>query len=588
MPFLPDIILKPTGPFNHLKTFLTTGCDFYTLMRMREGTPEQKGLFQLPAPFSFTPSPFGSKVINYALIGIILIALLLRLLYFNENPPALNQDEAMHGYNAFSIIRTQKDHRGYFLPPQMHGFGNIGIVSPLYTYLTAPVVGMFGLNETTTRIVALLINCALIPVIFFLVKRLFHNNIIALFSSIFLILNPWHFHYSRIGHEATLCPFFYFLIILLFYLILQEEKYKNLFPLAGLVLGLSLYTYQVAWVMSPIIVIFLCILFWKKAIKQYKELIAAFAIACVIALPIFWMYGISPEPSMESRLDSVSLFNKPDGFRSILENYLIFFSQSFLFLKGDTHIWTLPGNAQRYGMFHPFIIIFMFAGTIYLIFHFIAQKKKRREIILIIGLLFLYPLPAAATEPIGWSLRAYTLVPVFHIIGGIGCWALIKNLSAFRFNRILQYIILGCAALFVFFQSTFFFINYYTIYPRFPESFGAYQYGMKEVGEYIRENGARYQSIYVTRDYVNQPFIYILFYTRYDPARYQSIEKDWNPGEWGAVNGFDKFYFRIEEEMPLDIPNTLYVTRWKKVLKGKHLLKTITDPLGDVQFRIWE
>jgi 4-amino-4-deoxy-L-arabinose transferase-like glycosyltransferase len=571
-----------------LDYFLTTGCDFYTLMRMQKSVSEQKELFELPTPLSFTPSPFQSKIINYALIAIIPIALFLRLLFFNENPPALNQDEAMHGYNAYSIVRTLKDHRGYFLPPQVHGFGNIGIVSPLYTYLTAPFVGIFGLNETTTRIVALLFNCALIPVIFFLVNRLFRNKIIALFSSVLLILNPWHVHYSRIGHEATLCPFFYFLIILIFYCMLKQEKYKNLFPLAGLILGLSLYTYQVAWVMSPMIVIFLCILFWKESIKRYKELIAAFAIACIIALPLFWMYAISPEPSMESRLDSVSLFNKPDGLHLIIENYLLFFSQSFLFLKGDTHIWTLPGNAQRYGMFHPFIIVLMFAGIIYCVLHSIAKKEMRGEIILTIGLLFLYPLPASATEPLGWSLRAYTLVPVFHIIGGIGCWALINNASSFRLSRFFQYIILGGVCVYLFFQSTLFFINYYTVYPRFPENFGAYQYGMKEVSEYIRENGERYRRIYVTRDYVNQPFIYILFYTGYDPARYQSIEKDWNPGEWGAVNGFDRFYFRIDEEMPLDIPNTLYVTRWENVLDGKHLLETITDPQGDIQFRIWE
>lgn len=558
---------------------------------MIETDRNKKNHILLFSDLSFSPSKEQSKIIYIVLLIIIIISFFLRIFFFNQNPPALNQDEAMHGVNAYSVSRTLKDHRGFFLPAQMHGFGNIGIVSSLYTYLTVPFVGLFGLSETTTRLVALFINLALLPVVFFLASNLFKNRIIGLLAAGLLGLNPWHLHYSRIAHEATLGPFFYMLLCLLLYLILTKVKYKKLFPLAGVVLGLSFYTYQAAWVMSPILVIFTSVLFIKESIKRYKELLIAFGIAFVIAFPILYMNVIARQPWMESRLASVVYFDKPDGFMMILKNFFYYFSPDFLFLKGDIHIWTLPGNAQQYGMFHPYMILFLFAGITYFIIHLLAKKPLRREILLITGMVFLFALPASATEPIGWSLRAYTLIPAFHIIAGIGIWILVKSIPPYfiskKIHSPITYSVFALMCLYILSQAIPFLYNYYTVYPAKPANFGAYQYGMKEVGEYIKVNQDEYEKIYITRD-INQPFIYVLFYTRYDPSTYQTIKKDENPLQWGAVYQFDKYYFMWEKEMPLQEPDALFITRWSTPLQGKRLIKRIIDPGGDVQFQIWE
>lgn len=175
---------------------------------------------------SFLPAnPGGGPHKIYLILGlIILMAFVIRVLFFNANPPALNQDEAMHGYNAYSIGKTLKDHRGYFLPAQMHGFGNLGVVSPMYTYLTVPFVTLFGLSETTVRLTSLLFNLALIPLLFVFVHRLFKNPAAGLFACVFFALNPWSIHFSRIGHEATLGPFFYFLLLYQYYDLLHAKE----------------------------------------------------------------------------------------------------------------------------------------------------------------------------------------------------------------------------------------------------------------------------------------------------------------------------------------------------------------------------
>jgi hypothetical protein len=68
------------------------------------------------------------------------------------------------------------------LPPQVHAFGNIGLTSPLYTYLTVPCVALFGLSETTTRLPALIINVLLILIVYRLVLRFFDNPLLALLA----------------------------------------------------------------------------------------------------------------------------------------------------------------------------------------------------------------------------------------------------------------------------------------------------------------------------------------------------------------------------------------------------------------------
>jgi 4-amino-4-deoxy-L-arabinose transferase-like glycosyltransferase len=548
----------------------------------------------LSGDLTLSDDKFKKQYAYGILISIILTAFFIRVLFWGENPPALNQDEAMHGYNAYSISRTLKDQQGYFLPAQMHGFGNIGIVSSLYTYLDVPIVGLFGLNETTTRLPALLINLGLIFVVYLTGARFFSNRIIGLIAAFLLSLNPWHIHYSRIAHEASLCAFFYLLIALLYHIVLTDEKRKYVFWLAGVVFGISFYTYQVAWVMSHIVVTLLCFVFWPDTMKRWKEILISIVIADIIMFPIIYMNWIAPAPWMESRLDSVSLLGRPDSFTRITNNYLSFFSFSFLFFNGGMNVWTLPGNARQYGMFHFYILFFMIAGLIYLILHFASFKKFRREFIVVIAFIVLYPLPAAFTEPEGWSLRAYTLIPAFHLLGAIGIWGIIASIPVIKLRRVIRYGLTygltyglaGLISLIIVVTVIPFLVKYYTVYPKLHENYYVYQYGMKEVVEYIETHQVEYESVYMSRD-VNQPFIYILFYTRYDPVRWHAIEKIRNMKEWGAVFEFDKYKFVLNIDMDSLPEKALYITSADYHVKNKKLLKEIIAPDGRIQFRIW-
>lgn len=71
-----------------------------------------------------------------------------------------------------------------------------------------------------------------------------------------------------------------------------------------------------------------------------------------------------------------------------------------------------------------------------------------------------------------------------------------------------------------------------------------WQYGNKQVVEYIKENQDKYDLITFTRHY-GEPHMFTLFYLKYDPAKFQnSLNLDrFETFDWVRVLRFDKCYF---------------------------------------------
>jgi 4-amino-4-deoxy-L-arabinose transferase-like glycosyltransferase len=540
----------------------------------------------VPVTLDTLSSPKASKIIFILLCVTVLLAIIVRALYFNANPPALNQDEAMHGYNAYSIVKTLKDHWGNLLPIFMGGFGINNYVMPLYTYLTVPFVMIWGLSETTVRIAALLINVAAIPLVYLLANRLFKNKVIALLGAILYSFNPWSIHYSRIAHEATLQVFFYILIILLFYIALTDPKRKLFFTFGGAIAGISVYTYHVAWVLSPVLVLILCLVFWKEALRNWQGLLGAFLVAIVIAFPIY-IKLFTFEIGKESRLAGVTALTAKSPFTTMALNYASYYSPKFLFFEGDPNLWTLPGTADQYGMFHTYLLAFIPCGAAYSVYHMIARREMRREILLVLIFAVIAFLPPATTVPERYALRAYTLIPIFHIIAAIGMWVIAKSVSETGVLRGLRAPLFALLSVLMLASVGNFLYKYYFVFPKLEENYGKYQYGIKQACTCIKQHGNEYDKIYFTND-VNQPFIYILFYLSYDPALYQRIDKDQIVGDWGVVYSFDKYYFKDDGEMPLDEKRALFITRPSKRMSGKTLIETIRNPDQKVEFEIWK
>ena len=84
--------------------------------------------------------------------------------------------------------------------------------------------------------------------------------------------------------------------------------------------------------------------------------------------------------------------------------------------------------------------------------------------------------------------------------------------------------------------------QYYNIYPKAYSK--DWQYGNKQVVEYIKQHSDEYDLIVYTRHY-GEPHMFTLFYLNYDPSKYQNDNSlvRFETYDWVRVLKFDKFYF---------------------------------------------
>ena len=113
-----------------------------------------------------------------------------------------------------------------------------------------------------------------------------------------------------------------------------------------------------------------------------------------------------------------------------------------------------------------------------------------------------------------------------------------------------------------------------------------WQYGYKQMVQYVATIKDSYKKINVTGFY-GRPYIYFLFYNKYDPEKYWA-NRDAHRDQFGfwVVNSFDVFNF--SDNLPAKTGKTLYVGKPDTNLSGKKLLKTIYDLNNQLVFTIAE
>lgn len=530
-----------------------------------------------------------SRVYKISFFVILALAILIRVLFFNQNPPALHQDEAMGGYNAYSISKTLKDSRGHFVGPRLHGFAVDQSVPLIYSLLAVPGVMLFGLNETTTRLPALIINVLFIVLMYQFTLKLLKNRIIALFTMLLLALNPLSIHFSRVGHDGCIHHFFYFLPLYLSYIAVKTRK-NMYFILAGFFWGVAAYAYFIAFVMIPLFILLFVVIYFKDIRKTFLKLLISIGVFLIVISPLllnilFKQKGISMKYGM------TTILNYTDVIGVFTQNYFSHFTFKYLFFYGDAN--NLPGMSGEYGFFHPYVIVLSLIGISFSFFNFIYFKRFRRELLLLFLLLIVYPVGASITQPAPHTLRAYTSIHIILVFSGIGLYGICYNLFKIRIFKdkkdlILNAVITLPIIIILFVYSFSFLRKYYFVYPKKSFMYDYYQYGMKEVGEFLKENESKYDKVYFP-SYLNQPFVYVLFYTQYEPKRYHEAEKVIHYNYFGEVQQFDKYYFVERKEIPLDKnENALYITDASGNLGNKTHLLDIYNPRNNVIFKIWD
>jgi 4-amino-4-deoxy-L-arabinose transferase-like glycosyltransferase len=486
----------------------------------------------------------NNKFFVFGIIFVFLVALLFRFWKITEYPVSLTLDEVGFGYDGYSILRTGKDEWGARYPLV---FKAIGDYKPAVdVYMTALSVGAFGLNEFGVRFPVALLGTLSSVVFIFLLTEIGISSTAALFGGFFLAISPWHVHFSRANFESTVALFF--VLVGTWLMLVWTKKAKTYLLSLGIAsFALSAWSYNSERLFTPLLFIFLMILFrdkFKALFAKPKRLVVPIITLLIFLLPFLYLGiftdAIRTRPLSTSILREASLIqNLHNGvyknltqrifdndlyliFRHWGGKYLNYFDLNFWFWKGMQ--FTPPGYPDLGLMYAVDLPLFLYG------LYALAVSKNRNLKLITFAWFLLGPLAASFTMNEQHSLRAMTWLPFFGIVIAAGVERFIikskrKWLSAVYFTAIFVNII-------------YFGDIYLHQFPRLYSEF--WQYGYKQVAEYACDNLKNYDKIVISDTFgslgplnTGTPFLYVLFYCKEDRDNYLLTGKH-----------LDKFEFR--------------------------------------------
>jgi len=512
---------------------------------------------------------------KYILILIFVLALFLRVYKLGQFPVGFLWDEAALGYNAYSILKTGRDEYGKFLPLIFKSFGDYK--PGLYVYLAIPSVLIFGLNEFAVRFPSAFLGGLSVLIFYLFIKESLgeESSKVPLVAALLLAISPWHLIFSRGSWELNIILTEFLAGFYLLLKFLSTERKKFLYFSAFFFL-LTLVTYQSAKFLLPVLLAGFFFFFQGKILRADKKAVFSFT-ALIVAFFIFFNL-LTVLAGKGGRVKAMSIFSYPRsdqetqmfltqdknsdlvfGFfhgtpvffvRSVLGRYFNHFSGKFLFIGGD---WSNQRNGIIYqGVMYYFDLVFLVLG-------FFSLFKIKRSFLgnFMLFWLVIAPIPAALTRDSISSVRSFTMViPLVFVvsIGMIAFFDYFKNKN--KLIKSFGYLLLVTCYLLLFVRL----VDLYMVHdPKYTSENRLY--GYKQAVFAVKSLVSQKNKVVFTDKY-GQPHIFYLFYTKYDPKKYQeqALLKE-NPfGDVGKVDKIDNIEFR-KLYFPDDrsIANSLFV-----------------------------
>lgn len=519
----------------------------------------------------------SKKYITLILFGIVILASILRIYKLGEVPPSPDWDEAALGYNAYSIMQTGKDEYGKFMPVVLRSFDDYK--PALYTYFVIPFIGLFNLNIISVRLPSVIFGILTVFASYFLVKEIFevdklsqvskriNADYIALLTSFLLAISPWHIQFSRIAFESNVGLAFNVFAALFFLKGLKNPKLLIFSVIFGIA---SVYVYQSEKVFTPLLFLSLILIFWKKLFNIPKKHLVLSAVLGLILISPMLMYMASNKESL-ARARGVSIFSDQTPFlkenverlsfdktnkdylglildnrrvvyaKAIASGYLSHFNFNWLFIRGDI----VRHHAPSMGLMYLFELPFLLIGIYFLTFSSGFFDLNRKTKFFILFWFLITPIPASITSGVPHAIRTLNFLPTTQIITAVGILGFILSISKIKYqiSKIqIKYLIFIVCFLFLLFNISYY-LDQYFVQQNYFSSEG-WQYGYKEVVSEVEKIGAKYDKvIVVNKPYMDQSYMFFLFYLKYPPDIYQKEAKE-AAGGFKENHKYGKFEFR--------------------------------------------
>jgi len=381
------------------------------------------------------PPGFDSAAWSW-LLAILALAAFLRFWHLGSVPPGLFRDEVEKGWTAYEIWHTGRqgwiDLDGEFrvsraLPVFVDAVGVK--TSAIYQYLSAPVVGVFGLGPFTVRFAAALCGTLTVLATFALGRAVESGahaawcgrpapspsapGLFPLAAAAFVAASPVHVLFSRWAQQGVTVPLLATLGVGLVLATVASAKHaRALAAVAGLLLGAAFYAYDPARLVVPVLLLALAVEMRAPLPRLAKAYWPAALLFFAVAVPVL-AYATTQG---DARFRRVSVFadrSVAEGLALAATNYARHFDPRFLLLHGDAN--------PRHGM--PFAGVVSWAEAPFLLAGIASLAMRRRwpGTVLFGGWLLAAPMAAAFTnDGVPHALRSILLWPVVHLVSARG------------------------------------------------------------------------------------------------------------------------------------------------------------------------
>jgi len=455
------------------------------------------------------------------LIFILLLGSFLYLYKIDRIPSGIYADEAVTGYNAYSILKTGKDEYGKTFPVAMKFLGSY--TPPLYTYITVPIMAALDINIVSTRLLSAISGILGIVVVFLLLKTLksTESSCAPLTGCLLFAIAPWTVFFSRVGYEMNLAFLIFSLSALLIWLGIKKPVFLTL----GLSsLSLATYADYTQWLLAPLFLVGLTIFFKREIFvrKNVGYLLTGAALGFLIQIPHliilttpafliktnqFYTATIIAQAERTSNLLPMFIAIPLAFLGEFLSKFFTFFSpRSLFFLPDPDPQRSLP----ELSVFYQWMIIPYLVGL-----YFLFKERAKPAFKFLLLLAIITPIPAALTRDPFHVQRALPLLLPLILIITIGVDKLIYKRHALIWLPV--FLLLIISSLLLLWRSYFLFLP--------QERARVWAYGFSELAEQIREHPNE-KFVIDQRDKMkpeNLAYIQLAFFLKYPPEKLQEV-----------------------------------------------------------------
>lgn len=501
-------------------------------------------------------------------LGIIVLALFLRIYRLDQIPVAVNWDETAIGYNAYSLLKTGKDEYGTSWPIVFRSIGDYKL--PGYIYATAAVIKYLGLNDLSIRIISAISGVIFVLGVGFVIWQLKILRVKwVLFGMLLAVISPWSLQFSRGGYEANMSAAL--LTVGVGFWLWGRQKGWLLTVGMFLLVG-AVYTYYTARVLSPFLLCVALVIYRKEFWEKRKQVIISLIIGLVLLIPLLpkifsdnqnrvnqvaiWNdEAISIEYSIARARNADKwwaglVYNRRVAYvYEFIKNYLENNSLTYLFSEGDKF-----SRHRILGMGY----FYLWQLPVYLIGISLLVSKVKPGYRFLLSWLLFGAVPASLTTGSPHGLRTLTSLPAFLGIITLGTSWLMEKIS-----RKWQW--LSVVGLFgvMMISMAIYLVYYFDFTPQVvARDWGD---GHKQLYGELKLIENEYDEIHVSGENF-KPYLYALYYGQIDPAWYQVNGNERRIGKY--------FFYPADWE---DKVGTLIKQDLNKLAQGKRVLFIFSD-----------